>query len=68
MIVKVESSEHIKDIKCLYIKDKTCELDVMQEKRSRLTSMFYLSQEKTSHSLRKKLSKEEFRKKGAEDK
>lgn len=42
MVMKVESSEHIKDIKCLYIKDKTCELDVMQEKRSRLTSMFYL--------------------------
>lgn len=40
--MEVERNEHIKDIKCLWIKDKTCELDVMQEKRSRLTSMFNL--------------------------
>lgn len=40
--MEMERSEHIKDIKCRYVKDKTCELDMMQEKRSRLTSMFYL--------------------------
>lgn len=40
--MEVERSEHSKDVKCLCIKDKTCELDVMQEKRRRLTSMIYL--------------------------